>query len=300
MNRGSRSWVLAFAVAIGCGGGDGGDDGADESSGAAPTTEGTTSVAETSGSATTSGTTGLDTTGPQDGSTSDTGGGLEGLGSLVVLGDSISDGGGRQPFYYDLLREDLIAHYGAIEYRNRAQSGSETDALANQIAGLPNELPGPVAVVITSGGNDMKASIAQIVAGTDGPARDEMQTNIEGALAALLAPDRFGAGVEVRVFEGNVYDASDGVGDYGDNGCAFGQGLPAIPTDAFFTSWNGAIRDAVEGAGQTPVDMHAHFFGHGYAGDPNWYAADCTHPNALGHDELRGLFYEQITGEALP
>jgi lysophospholipase L1-like esterase len=76
--------------------------------------------------------------------------------------------------------------------------------------------------------------------------------------------------------------------------------LPAIPTDPFFTAWNDAIRESVENVGQIAVDMHAHFDGHGYAGDPSWYASDCTHPNALGHDALRRLFYEHITGEPLP
>src|SRR5688572_5272132 len=37
--------------------------------------------------------------------------GLPDLGALVVLGDSISDGGGEGPFYYDLLLADLEAHY---------------------------------------------------------------------------------------------------------------------------------------------------------------------------------------------
>src|SRR5438552_1099667 len=79
--------------------------------------------------------------------------GLATLGTLVVLGDSISDGGGQPPFYYELLKTDLITKYGQIAYHNNAQSGSKTDALVGQIKGLPGTLPGPVAVVITSGGN---------------------------------------------------------------------------------------------------------------------------------------------------
>jgi lysophospholipase L1-like esterase len=226
--------------------------------------------------------------------------GLADVGSLVVLGDSISDGGGGQPYYYDLLRDDLDAFYGGIEYVNNAESGSETDALLGQVNDLPNTLPGPVAVVITSGGNDMKANIVAVVAGTDGPAKAAMQANLDAAHQALLAANRFGPDVEVHIFEGNIYDASDGVGDYGANDCAFGGGFPTIPTDPYFEAWNGAIQDTVVGNNQNLVDMHAYFYGHGYHNPPNWYAGDCTHPSTLGHDELRRLFYSQVTGQELP
>jgi lysophospholipase L1-like esterase len=226
--------------------------------------------------------------------------GLVEVGSLVVLGDSIGDGGGGQPYYYELLRADLDAFYGGIEYVNNAESGSETGALVGQVNDLPDTLPGPVAVVITSGGNDMKDNILAIVAGADGPARAQMQANIDAAHQALLAPNRFGPGVEVHIFEGNMYDASDGVGDYGMNDCAFGGGFPTIPTDPYFESWNGAVAQIVEGNGQIVADMHAHFYGHGYHNPPNWYASDCTHPSTLGHDQLRRQFFELITGEALP
>jgi lysophospholipase L1-like esterase len=225
---------------------------------------------------------------------------LASLGSLVVLGDSISDGGGGSPFYYQLLRDDLEGFYGPLTYVNHADSGSETDALLGQVNDLPGTLPGPVAVVITSGGNDMKSNIVAVIAGLDGPARAAMQANIAAAHQALLAPGRFGPGVEVHVFEGNVYDASDGVGDFGANDCAFGDGFPTIATDPFFQAWNDAIAETVTASGQVAVDMHGWFYGHGYHNPPNWYASDCTHPSSLGHDQLRRLFYEQITGESLP
>lgn len=283
-----------------------GDTGADaSSSGDVPTTTATsdpsTTVAETGSADTTSDPT-VDTVGTDDdGSTGDAPPmGLAEVGSLVVLGDSISDGGGGQPYYYELLRDDLDAFYGGIEYVNRAESGSETDALLGQVQGLPNALPGPVAVVITSGGNDMKTNILAVVAGTDGPAKATLQANIDAAHQALLAPGRFGAGVEVFIFEGNIYDASDGVGDYGANDCAFGGGFPTIPTDPYFEAWNGAIAQTVADNDQVSVDMHGYFYGHGYHTPPNWYASDCTHPSTLGHDELRRLFYLHLTGQTLP
>ncbi len=223
--------------------------------------------------------------------------GLPTLGTLVVLGDSISDGGGQGPFYYNLLRDKLETKYGAIAYHRQADSGSKTGALVGQIADLPSTLPGPVAVAITSGGNDMKDALPQIVAGTDQAARTTMGNNIAAALADLTEPGQFGAGVEVFVFEANIYDASDGDGDFGQNGCAFGQGLPAIPTDAFFANWNGEIATRVSAAGQTLMDMHGYFDGHGYDGSPSWYAGDCTHPNTLGHAALAEFFYAAIAGD---
>ena len=154
--------------------------------------------------------------------------------------------------------------------------------------------------VITSGGNDMKAALPQVILGTDGPVKAEVAANIDAALGELLAPGRFGPGVEVFVFEGNIYDASDGMGNFSEGKCAFGNGLPPIPTDAFFDAWNGVIADAVEARGEAAIDMHGYFYDHGYNNPPNWYASDCTHPSMLGHDQLRRLFYEAITGEALP
>lgn len=224
------------------------------------------------------------------------GSGLTTLGTLVVLGDSISDGGGVAPYYYDLLHDQLSAKYGAIQYRHRAESGSKTSALLGQIDGLPGQLPGPIAVTITSGGNDMKAALPLILSGTDAAKRQEMGQNISEALDALLEPGRFGAGVEVHVFEATIYDASDGQGDFGSHGCSFAQGFPAFPTDGYFDAWNGVIDTQLQAHAQPTIDVHALFYGHGYHSTPSWYAGDCTHPSAIGHAQLADHFYAAITG----
>ena len=226
--------------------------------------------------------------------------GLPDVRSLVVLGDSIGDGGGVGPFYYELLRQSLQDKYGGtLQYHNNAQSGSETSALLGQVNGLPQSLPGPVAVTITSGGNDMKAHITEVVAGLDGPVRTAMGDNIEAAFDALLAPNRFGAGVEVHVYEADIYDSSDGQGDFNAHNCAFSFPV-ALPTDTYFASWNGEIADHVGANGQALADIHTLFYGHGFNNPPSWYASDCTHPNTTGHDQLRRIFYSLITGEQLP
>ncbi|MBI4702610.1 MAG: SGNH/GDSL hydrolase family protein, partial [Deltaproteobacteria bacterium] len=227
--------------------------------------------------------------------------GLPDVGALVVLGDSIGDGGGQGPFYYELLKADLSAKYGNVKYVNNANGGSKTDDLAGQIKGLPGSLPGPVAVTVTSGGNDMKEALPLILAGADAMLRAKMGQNIDQALGLLLQPGRFGPGVAVYVFEANIYDASDGQGNFKSGGCAIKQNAPdPSKVDGYFAAWNGEIATRVSGRGQTLSDIHGLFYGHGFNGNDKWYASDCTHPNAKGHDQLRRLFYEQITGEKLP
>ncbi|MBK8255400.1 MAG: SGNH/GDSL hydrolase family protein [Polyangiaceae bacterium] len=269
--------------------GQGGSGGFTTGSGASDST-GSTSTSGSGGSTSTS------TTGTGAGG----GSALLDVGSLVILGDSISDGGGDGPYYYNLLHTDLEAKYGALEYHHQAQSGSKTDALVMQINSLPSTLTGPVAVVITSGGNDMKAAIAQILGGIDESKRNEMRQNVKNALDLLGTPNHFGPGVDVHVFEGNIYDSSDGSGKYSDYGCKFPLSLfPAQPTDTYFTNWNTVIAEEVAAHGQTLVDMHTYFYGHGFQSNPNWYVDDCIHPSTVGHSELRNLFYEHITGETL-
>lgn len=305
---GQTTSTTGGATTGGAGGSEGGATTGGATTGGASTGGSSTSSSSSGGAGATGGTGGA--TGGAGGATGGTGGatggaggatGLADVGTLVVLGDSISDGGGQSPFYYNLLKADLQAKYGAIEYHHQAQSGSQTDALVAQINGLPNSLPGPVAVVITSGGNDMKAAILQILAGLDQNKRDEMKANVQAALDLLLTPGQFGPGVDVHVFEGNIYDSSDGSGKFSMYGCKAPLSFfPAQPTDTYFANWNAVIAGEVSAHGQVLVDMHAHFYGHGFQSSPDWYVDDCIHPSAIGHDELRRFFYEKITGETLP
>ena len=226
------------------------------------------------------------------------------LGSVVFLGDSTSSMGGDPPFYYDLLLADLDAYYGGgavtLDYFNLAAEGASTASLSDQIAALPAEMTGPVAVVITVGFQDLQDALSAITTGNDVQQRIAMRTNLEGALDELLTPDRFGAGVEVTIFETNLFDPSEGEGDFTNYGCAFAQGLPPIASANYFADWNLVISDSVGERGQYLIDMATLFTGHGYASAEPWTAADCIHPNDLGHDALRRSAYEWITGEVLP
>jgi len=77
--------------------------------------------------------------------------GLTAVHSFVVLGDSIGDGGGVGPFYYELLRQSLADRYGSsLEYHTPLRAAPKRRP-AGQVNGLPATLPGPVVVTITSG-----------------------------------------------------------------------------------------------------------------------------------------------------
>jgi len=223
--------------------------------------------------------------------------GLPSVGSLVVLGDTLGSGSGT---YAQVLRDDLTKKYGtAVSYTNKAQGGTKAVNLGLQVDSLPKALPGPVVVTITNGENELRAAWDSILAGTDAAARTAMTTNLKTALDKLLAPNRFGAGVVAHVYVANLYDPSDGKGDYGKLACKFAPASP--PTDPFFKNWNDAIEATVTAKTQVTVDVHARFFGHGYRTTASWYSlADCSYPNNAGTDQLRRIFYEKITGAVLP
>src|SRR5437868_24101 len=101
--------------------------------------------------------------------------------TYVILGDSISAGGGEGPFFYDLLvanddatypawhGKDLQTRYGigAANVVKVSKGGAVSGNLAGQLAAVPHDLPGPVLVTITIGGNNMTASFVDILQGQD-------------------------------------------------------------------------------------------------------------------------------------
>ncbi len=47
--------------------------------------------------------------------------------------------------------------------------------------------------------------------------------------------------------------------------------------------------------------LHQTFSGHGVVNVAGtWFAKDCIHPNKVGHNEIRAMFWTAITGEAAP
>jgi lysophospholipase L1-like esterase len=243
------------------------------------------------------------------------------MGTYIALGDSISDLGGTGPFFYDLLLKnddatypalkghDLTNRFPGITYDHRAIAGSITDnyvngplvgpTLKSQIDLLGKSYPGDVLVTITIGGNDLSEHSLAVVGGTDGPARMEFEQHLTDELAELTAPGRLGAG-RVYVVLANIYDFTDGQGDFATVLCGPPVNMPAAQDAAVFGAWNGAMQRTIQQVGGISYDMHADFMGHGFSSADVWYdRVSCIHPNAKGHDAIRRSIWKLVTGESI-
>lgn len=233
----------------------------------------------------------------------------------VILGDSISDGGGTGPFYYNLLDanddarypdaagKDFKTLYGSdIKIVKASKAGSRAQNLGGQINTITGPLPGPVLVTITIGGNDVQAALGKILSGGDvTPDRESFREFLDGAIAMLKTPDKFGPGVEVSVFMTNVYDPSDGTGNFKfatGTKCSgalgfYPAGKPTSPDlDPFETIFDDV---AAKYKDVHVLDLRAKFKGHGVPAAETWFVGDCIHPNTPGHDAVRDLFWDAIT-----
>jgi lysophospholipase L1-like esterase len=242
------------------------------------------------------------------------------FGTYIPLGDSISDNGGIGPFFYDLLHtnddamypefkgHDLSTKFPGIMYEHDAIAGSITDSytdlsglptLKGQIDGLGHTYPGDVLVTITIGGNDLNGHALAAINGTDGAARTAFAQHLADELTELTAPGRLGTG-KVYVVLANIYDFTDGQGDFATVACGPPANVLATKDVSVFTAWNGLMADAINTAGGQLYDMHADFMGHGYNATTDvWYdKASCIHPNAAGHAEIRKSIWKLVTGES--
>ncbi|MFI5300111.1 MAG: SGNH/GDSL hydrolase family protein [Polyangiales bacterium] len=234
--------------------------------------------------------------------------------TLVVLGDSISDGGGQGPFFYDLLHKnddtlypayagkDLQTKYGSsLAVVHGAVAGSTAKELIGQAQALPTTLAGPVLVTITIGGNDVTGALGNLLlSGSDTAQVSTFQTQLNTSLAELTKPNRFGQGVEVRVLLANIYDPSDGTGNFkfADGTACPGalQYWPANqPTDPSLVPWETTMTTTAQQYSQVVVlGLKDEFHGHGVPASPTWFYSDCIHPNATGHEEIRELFWTAV------
>jgi lysophospholipase L1-like esterase len=247
------------------------------------------------------------------------------FGTYIVLGDSISDRGGAGPFFYDLLHQnddttypswkghDLATKFPNLQYVHDAVAGSVTGAygdayttgaplLTDQVKKLGTTYPGDVLVTITIGGNDLNFHAPDAVLGLDGPDKTKFTSLLQGVLDELATPARLGSG-KVYILEANVYDASDGKGDWTSGGAACPKyNVPSSQDQDVFAAWNKIITDqiAAHASADYVFDIHGLFGGHGFnnATDP-WYFTDCIHPNQKGHAELRREAWRMITGESI-
>jgi lysophospholipase L1-like esterase len=247
------------------------------------------------------------------------------FGTYIVLGDSISDKGGQGPFFYDLLHQnddatypewkgkDLATRFPGIQYVHAAVAGSITASygdfftqgapvMSDQITGLGSSYPGDILVTITIGGNDLVDHAPDAVTGLDTSDRTKFAANIKADLDAITASGRLGGG-KVYILETNIYDSSDGQGNFKSAGPAcppYTVGPSTVTT--VFGNWDGILTQAIQAHasnGDFLVDAHGLFAGHGFNSKDNWYYSDCIHPNTKGHNQLRKRFWQMLTGEVI-
>jgi hypothetical protein len=129
--------------------------------------------------------------------------------------------------------------------------------------------------------------------------RDKLRAQIAGYMTDLQT--KFGP--DVYVVEADIYDPSDGAGDFAKAGCGGTLALlPMMPTDTFFANWNAVVNDEVPKLDHGVVSpLHEAFKGHGIsAGANRWFLGDCIHPTKDGHQALRKMFWKTLTGQDGP
>jgi lysophospholipase L1-like esterase len=239
------------------------------------------------------------------------------VGTYIALGDSISDRGGTGPYFYDQLSADLTAKFPGLTFVHAAQQDAITDVfsdalpsgaplLKTQIDGLGTDYPGDVVVTITIGGNDLNAHSIAAISNTDDSLRAELDAHLAAELGELNTAGRLGSG-KVYIVLANIYDFTDGQGNFATVMCGPGVNISAKAASTGFGNWNTVLSTNVEKAGGALYDMHADFMGHGYNNKDAtqvWYdaaggSANCILPNAAGHDEIRKSIYKILTGDSL-
>src|SRR5260370_1148055 len=125
---------------------------------------------------------------------------------------------------------------------------------------------------------------------------------LAAALGELATPGRLGSG-KVYIVIANIYDFTDGQGDFATVMCGPGVNISPTATMTSFGAWNGVIKSNIDKVGGALYDMHADFTGHGYNNHDTtqvWYdTTSCIHPNAMGHDAIRRSIYIVVTGPTL-
>jgi hypothetical protein len=240
---------------------------------------------------------------------------------------------GQQPFYRTLLVKNDDTKYpewkgfdlatcwgidpaadvvkasqgGAVATVPASNSPGNKGILLNQATGLPATLAGPVLIVGTIGGNDVQAGLVTVLTGTPAQQQAKIDGFIAGfgqAMAELTKPDRFGAGVKADVLMTNVYDPSGGTGHFyyqpkgGDCPGALGLWPDKKETAPLLAQWNDAMAaEAAKHTGLRLLELNAPFRAHNVdtpAAD-NWFYQDCIHPSSLGHNAVRGVFWDGMT-----
>ncbi len=192
---------------------------------------------------------------------------------------------------------------GAIATVPPNNKPTDLSILLNQATSLPASLPGPVLVVGTIGGNDVQAGLVTVLTGTPAQVQkniDDFASGFGQAMTELTKPDRFGVGVQVSLLMTNIYDPSGGTGHFyyepkmATCPGALGFWPDKKETKTQLAPWNAAMaNEAAKHAGVKLVELAAPFDAHAVSTPvgTNWFHEDCIHPDSLGHNAIRGVFW---------
>ncbi len=261
---------------------------------------------------------------------------------VVFVGDSITVGSpptDPNDFYRSVMAENLSAEFGleapewtwewydivegtayemnSGDFWSCAKWGARTDDLMEDNDQILDCMPTEewdrtTLVIMTMGGNDL---FNLVEAYTEGKSIDELYTQtvemtekLRVSVEYLKDPANWGAPVYV-VFA-NVYEFTDGTGDWGSCPGADLAGLDDALADPEFSSilaWmeEEYLNIAVE-TGADMTFMYEAFCGHGYGRDSAdarcdrgddaelWFDLTCIHPNEYGHAAIADLFQDVV------
>jgi hypothetical protein len=244
---------------------------------------------------------------------------IAGVEKVVFLGDSITEGTPPTPiwdYYREVLAGRLRDAWGSdLEVTECAAWGARTDDLLlpphqQVMECFAGPEPKKTLIVMTIGGNDMKAIVDESIAGDT---MEQTLAKVDGAVALLRDaivyvkdPVNFPAGSYV-VFANN-YEFTDGTGEFDScpgAGLAGYGGVVSAARPAFVHAAEEYMRLAVE-TGTDMIFLLESFCGHGFhageadnecyrgAGAETWFDFTCIHPTPAGHEAIAGLFEDTI------
>jgi len=257
---------------------------------------------------------------------------IDQLSLYIIIGDSVAagydatgrNGEGGHGFarlvyanhgaYPAYAGHDLRSLHPGAQLARVAESGATSaDALSNlrsALSGdLPASVPGDVLVSINVGGNDFNDDIRIIIDPTSTAAvTAQLRSNLAEMFSLLR--ERYedsAAGKVVTFLVDDVQDPTDGMGTipptFDDDFCGTINNplfIPALRDQALanLATLNAGIAEEVTTQNGVLVGFHDGFIGHGMnATTDRWLSNDCTHPNDTGHDALRRIVWESLTGE---
>jgi lysophospholipase L1-like esterase len=229
---------------------------------------------------------------------------IEDVTRVIFLGDAMTDG---TP-WPELLSADLRMLFGdGTRFSNFARAGAVVEDLRDaQLPRIDTTSQETTLVLFTIGGNDAleikgasrETSLAHMEAKMD---------MLDEVLAWLANPAHFQGGVFV-VFT-NIYDPTDGEGDFSNCGLLGGEDWPVV--GELVPDINEAYEELANTWGFDMLDIFHLFAGHGFNHEdttnpfycngcapdcpcPLWFDLTCIHPNSLGYEALADAFLAVI------